>query len=101
MTNNQIKSFISECINDINIELFEIKKNNKNEKIKENMIKYNEKLLYILSYIFDNCFSGIKNNHKLLINKTRNKKAFFHSNKANMINLKKSFSLNDIKFKSI
>ena len=88
--NNQIKTFISECINDINIDLFEIKKNNKNETVKENMIKYNEKLLYILSYIFDNCFSGIKKNHKLLINKSRK-----------MINLKKSFSLNDMKFKSI
>ena len=106
-TNNQIKTFISECINDINIELFEIKKNNKNEKIKENMIKYNEKLLYILSYIFDNCLSGIKTNHKILINKSRNKidtklkNTFFHSNETKMIKLKKSFSLNDIKFKSI
>ena len=96
-TNNQIKTFISECINDINIELFEIKKNNKNEKIKENMIKYNEKLLYILSYIFDNCLSGIKTNHKILINKSRNKidtklkNTFFHSNETNMIKLKKAF----------
>lgn len=81
-SNNQIKTFISDCINDINIEIFEIKKKTKNEKNKENMIKYNEKLLYILSYIFDNSFSGIKNSNK-------------------KIKLKRSFSFNDIKFKSI
>ena len=97
-SNNQIKTFISDCINDINIEIFEIKKNNYNEKIKENMIKYNEKLLYILTYIFDNCFSGIKNNNKKLINKSRNNN---ESNDKNKIKFKRSFSFNDIKFKSI
>ena len=97
-SNNQIKTFISDCINDINIEIFEIKKNNYNEKIKENMIKYNEKLLYILTYIFDNCFSGIKNNNKKLINKSRNNN---ESNDKNKIKFKRSFSFKDIKFKSI
>ena len=86
-SNNQIKTFISDCINDINIEIFEIKKNN-----------YNEKLLYILTYIFDNCFSGIKNNNKKLINKSRNNN---ESNDKNKIKFKRNFSFNDIKFKSI
>ena len=72
-SNNQIKSFIADCINDINIELFDLKENNINDdKEREEQIKYNENLLYILSFIFDNCFSGIKQNIKKLINKSRN-----------------------------
>lgn len=110
-SHNQIKTFISDCINDISIEIFEIKEKNEYKGNKEIMIKYNEKLIYILSYIFDNCFSGIKYNIKKLINKSRNNindniklnniDSFFNSNDASYIKLKKSFSLNDIKYKSI
>ena len=71
-SNYQIKTFISDCVNDINIEIHDLKENNKDENIKEKFIKKNEYLLHILSYIFDNCFSGIKYNKKKIINKSRN-----------------------------
>ena len=88
-SNNQIKSFIADCINDINIELFDLKENIGDDKEKEEQIKYNENLLYILSFIFDNCFSGIKHNIKKLINKSRNNNI---NNGENIVKLKKNFS---------
>ena len=110
-SHNQIKTFISDCINDLSIEIFEIKEENKYKENKEDLINYNEKLIYILSYIFDNCFSGIKYNIKKLINKSRNNinnniklnniDSFFDSNDISNIKLKKSFSLNDINYKLI
>ena len=99
-SNYQIKTFISDCINDINLEIYDMKvnnKENKNENIKENIIKKNEYLLYILSYIFDNCFSGVKNNIKKLINKSRNDNKInnnskYDSHQKENIKLKQSFS---------
>ena len=64
---NQIKTFISKCIDDLNTEIYEYK-NEENNIIKENEIKdleeKNEYLISILSYIFDNCFKGTKNDIK-------------------------------------
>ena len=74
-SNNQVKQFIEDCINDINIEIKNINENEKDNKVKEKLIKPNEKILYILSYIFDNCFSGLKNNIKKLIDKSRNERS--------------------------
>ena len=91
-SNNQIKSFIGDCINDINIELFDLKEKIEDDEEKEEQIKYNENLLYILSFIFDNCFSGIKHNIKKLINKSRNNNI---NKEENIIKIKKNFSFND------
>ena len=66
---NQIKTFIINCIEDLNIEIFEQKEKIKENKAKEEILKQYENLLYILTYIYDNCFSGIKNKVKKLIRK--------------------------------
>ena len=90
-SNYQLKTFISDCINDINLENFEIKENNKDDKSKDTIIENNEKLLYILSYIFDNCFSGVRTNIKKLINKTRNNNNY---NISQFCSFNKSFDKN-------
>ena len=68
---DQVKTFISDCIDDINNNIFELKENIIEDENKEELIKQNENFVYILSYIFDNCFSGIKGNIKKLINKSK------------------------------
>ena len=104
-SNYQIKTFISDCINDINLEIYNIKENNKDNKdenIKEKIIKKYEYLLYFLTYIFDNCFSGVKNNIKKLINKSRNNNKINNNSKCDSyqkenIKLKQIFSSNNIR----
>ena len=102
-SNNQIKSCIADCIDDINIELFELKEKMEDDQINEEIIKQSDNALYILTYIFDNCFSGIKNNIQNIINKSRNDKDIniknfiskHDSDGNNNIILKKNFSFND------
>ena len=60
---------MTNCIEDLNIEIFESKEKSKTDKKIKDLSKQNEKLLYILTYIYDNCFSGIKNKVKKLIRK--------------------------------
>lgn len=61
----QLKFTLSQCINDLNVEIF--RNNKKGEKNIDAIDisqanKTKEKLLYILTYIYDNCFNGINNN---------------------------------------
>ena len=103
----QIKSFLTNCIEDLNIEIFEYKEKFKTDKKIKDISKQNEKLLYILTYIFDNCFSGIKDNIKKLINNTRNNisinienhHSFHNKNEENKKIIKKNFSFIDKKIK--
>ena len=66
---NQIKTFISKCIDDLNNEIYE-NKNKDNEM--NNIDRKNETLVNILSYIFDNCFKGINNDFKSIFPEFRN-----------------------------
>ena len=82
-SNYQIKLFISKCIDDINQEVYEDDtKIEKKTEISNNMDDNkdkdeNEKKLYLLTYIFDNCFSGLNNRENIIPvghkNKTKNK----------------------------
>jgi hypothetical protein len=66
----QIKFVLSKCINDLNSEVYEnnnydninISNNVNNTNISESK-KEKEKLLYILTYIYDNCFNGGVSSH--------------------------------------
>ena len=89
----QIKFLLSQCINDINSEVYENNNvSNDNVNNSSNIISVNiteskkekENLLYILTYIYDNCFNGINNNMESIFPEFRN-------NNKNKIN---SFFLN-------
>ena len=55
----QIKMFISKCIDDLYVDICDNKKI-KNENLNIHINKEKEDLLQFLTYIFDNCFTGIK-----------------------------------------
>ena len=77
----QIKFVLSKCIDDLNSEIygnsndsndkFNISKNMHNFSINESK-KEKENLLYILTYIYDNCFKGINNNMESIFPEFRN-----------------------------
>ena len=113
---SQIKYILSRCINDINIDIYDknnINNNNNsnnNKSIDENMIDnvgdINEedgKLLYILTYIYDNCFNGINNVESIFpeFRNNNNSKIFFFNNKNNQDKIevlhKRCFSCRGIK----
>ena len=90
---SQIKFVLSKCINDLNSEIYE----NNNDSIDNINISNNinslsiseskkekENLLYILTYIYDNCFNGINNNMESIFpefrNNNKNKINSFFSN---------------------
>jgi hypothetical protein len=87
----QIKFVLSKCINDLNSEVYE-NNNNDNINISNNINNANiseskkekENLLYILTYIYDNCFNGINNNMESIFpefrNNNKNKINSFFSN---------------------
>ena len=51
--------FISKCIDDLYVDICDNKKI-KNENLNIHINKEKEDLLQFLTYIFDNCFTGIK-----------------------------------------
>ena len=55
----QIKTFISKCIDDLYLEIYDNNKI-KNDNLNIHINKEKEDLFQFLTYIFDNCFSGIK-----------------------------------------
>jgi len=89
----QIKFVLSKCINDLNSEVYE-KSNDSNDNINNSSNinsaniteskKEKENLLYILTYIYDNCFNGINNNMESIFpefrNNNKNKINSFFSN---------------------
>ena len=83
-SNYQIKLFISKCIGDINNEMHgnynlnqnenenEINANGEDNKESAYNIDNNNKL-FLLSYIFDNCFCGVNSRERILFTNHRNK----------------------------
>ena len=96
---NQLKYILSRCINDVNIDIYKKNHiNNTNDKsFEENLIdvigeinEEDKKKLYILTYIYDNCFIGINNNKESIFPEFRsnnNAKIFdcFKTNNSNKI----------------
>ena len=74
----QVKFVLSKCINDLNSEVYENNNdsnentNNINNCSKSESKKEKENLLYILTYIYDNCFNGINNNMESIFPEFRN-----------------------------
>ena len=98
---SQIKNCLSMCIDDLNNEINDNKNKGENKIKNNNVDKENEYLLFILSYIYDNCFFGLNFIENVLPkNKSKNNSSEKKNKKISGNFKKRCFSSTYIKYKN-